>query len=135
MIIDSEPVIVASTHQRRVAAACAGRGTALIYATAGGAVSASERLTAPSTSRIGSAQLKIRVARWVSSEPGVMGSGAIAAEAAPHMAVRRRLTALKTGEDQEDSGTSSRAYCSVNGTQSSEPNAISASRPAAIPRP
>jgi hypothetical protein len=48
--------------------------------------------------------------------------------------VSRRLIALNFGELHACRGTRSRAYCSVKGTKSSEPSAISASNPAAIAR-
>src|ERR1700722_5614948 len=52
----------------------------------------------------------------------------------PHRAVSLRLIRLNWGEPQYCSGTWSRAYCSVNGTNNSDPNAIVARINAAIPR-
>ena len=51
-----------------------------------------------------------------------------------HIIVRRRFVALNVGEAQNSRGTESRAYYSVNGVNSSEPNAINARSAAAIAR-
>src|ERR1700727_794624 len=92
------------------------------------------RSAAHMTIAIGIAQLKIRFARCVSRAPAMTCAGTIAANTSPHIVVSCRLTCLNCGEDHSCRGTDSRAYCSVNGVTSSDPNAIAARRAAAIAR-
>ena len=70
----------------------------------------------------------------MSSAPASTCSGTSAAKTQAHIVLSCRLIALNCGESQYWRGTDSRAYCSVNGTNNSEPNAISASSAAAIAR-
>src|ERR1700722_14787342 len=86
------------------------------------------------TNPIGMTQLRTMLAGRVSIAPAAMWKGTIAANTVPHISVRRRLTDLNLGLDHSSCGTSSRAYCSVKGTDAGEANALRASSAAAIAR-
>jgi hypothetical protein len=60
---------------------------------------------------------------------------AIARISTPHTALIRRLTDRNTGEPQYCRGTDSRAYCSVNGTVTTEASMTAARANVAAPRP
>src|ERR1700729_2061373 len=86
------------------------------------------------TSPSGMTQLQMIVTALVLTAPAMIWNGTIAMNTKPHSALSLRLICLNRGEPQYCSGTCSRAYCSVNGTNSSDPNAIPARINAAIPR-
>src|SRR6202020_3587439 len=90
------------------------------------------RLPAQMIRMIGITQLKIVLPRRVSIAPAAMCDTIITRKTHPHSTVNWRLICLNRGVDQNSRATDSRAYCSVNGTNSSDENAINASSSAAI---
>src|ERR1700733_12771666 len=86
------------------------------------------------TSDTGMTQLQMMFPARVLTVPATMWNGTMAMNTQPHSVVSLRLTALNAAEPQYCSGTFSRAYCSVNGTASKDPNASAARSSAAIPR-
>ncbi len=92
------------------------------------------RLIPQMISPSGMTQLQMIVAGLVLIAPAMMWNGTIAMNTKPHSALSLRLMSSNRGEPQYCSGTCSRAYCSVNGTNKSDPNAIAARINAAIPR-